>query len=80
MDHQRPPDLHSVPGRYLRQAEVLALLRISRSTLWRLTRRFPELRPTRLTQRVPLWDALVIGRFLDERRPSDETVHANERA
>jgi predicted DNA-binding transcriptional regulator AlpA len=68
MDDQRPPDLHSVPGRYLRQSEVLALLRISRATFWRLTRRFPELRPVRLTPRLPLWDKAVIERWIEGRR------------
>jgi predicted DNA-binding transcriptional regulator AlpA len=59
-------------GRYLRQSEVLKLLRISRATFWRLRRQFPDLRPVlRLTQRVPLWDALLIERWIEGRRNGD---------
>jgi predicted DNA-binding transcriptional regulator AlpA len=68
MDDQRPPDSHPVTDRYLRQIEVLRLLRISRATFWRLTRRFPELRPTRLTPRLPLWDRAVIEGWIEARR------------
>jgi predicted DNA-binding transcriptional regulator AlpA len=64
----RPLDSPPVPGRYLRQAEVLTLLRVSRATFWRLTRRFPELRPVRLTPRLPLWDSAVIERWIEGRR------------
>lgn len=79
MDDQRPPDPHSVPGRFWRQSEVLGFLRVSRATFWRLTRRFPELRPVRLTPRLPLYDKAVIERWIEGRR-NTTAVESREEA
>jgi predicted DNA-binding transcriptional regulator AlpA len=68
MDDQRPLDSYPIAGKFLRQVEVLAFLRVSRATFWRLTRKFPELRPTYITPRLPLWDRAALERWIENRR------------
>jgi prophage regulatory protein len=56
---------------YLRAAEVCALLRISRPTLWRLRRdrEFPA--PTALSRRSIGWRQSDVEQWLNERTPDD---------
>lgn len=60
-----PPFLFPETG-FLRQPQVLALVPISKSTLWRRiqARTFPE--PLKLSQRVTVWRVEDIRRWIAE--------------
>lgn len=60
---QSPPVLPSVG--FLRQAQVLKIIPISKSTLWRRvqSRAFPE--PVKLSERVTVWRVEDIRQWID---------------
>lgn len=69
-----PPPSERLPARrltlpdtgFLRQPQVLAFVPISKSTLWRRiqARTFPQ--PVKLSQRVTVWRAEDIRRWIDD--------------
>jgi predicted DNA-binding transcriptional regulator AlpA len=59
-----PPPLNLPETGFLRQAQVLAFVPISKSTLWRRVqaRTFPQ--PVKLSERVTVWRAEDIRRWI----------------